>query len=208
MAGNRIAPVSNAALRALWLDPHETLTSIAAKAKCSPDTVGLRAKAMGLPSRLVIRDKTKFKRSEIFRAMWRVGVSSYEMADHFGVNQAAISRAAVKAELPPRRAGQAPRMTLTAFLETLLASRMAADRKAELAAARGEVAAVEPVDFDALFPLSGDEQPSVVAQEWLRLHGEGLTAAEAAARRGLCRRAASRWAEGRGISWAAGRVAA
>lgn len=201
MVGRRIAPISNAVLRALWLDPAETRQSIAAKAGCSYCAVYNRARAMGLPSRLTVRRRGAFLTSPLFEAMWRAGVSGYDMARHFGVAQSSISRAAAAADLPARRAGQAARMTLAQFRQTLLAAQMQLRRKIEIALLLGKPAPSPKVDLVALFPAN-PALPSVVSQAWLHLHSLGLTAAEAAQARGLGVRTANKWASQHGLRWA------
>lgn len=202
MVCRKITPVSNATIRALWLDPDARMDSIAARAGCSYDTVRNRALAMGLPPRTVLRDTTHFHRTPLFRAMWRAGVSAYAMARHYGVSQSAISRAAHKAGLPERKAGLQPPITLTGFVETLLAARMSAARAAELARGSDPQAVPVPVDLEALFPGPADALP-LTGQHWRALMEAGLTAREAAARRGLSEKAAYKWADRHGLQWAA-----
>jgi len=199
MVCRRIKPMSDADLRRMWLDPRETMTSMSAKAGCSYDTIAIRARRLRLPSRLEIRDTTRIDRGELFRAMWRAGVSGYAIAGYFGVHQSSVSRVAAELGLEPRKAGQQPHMTLAQFAEALLAARMKAARAAEVARQKGQPVPVAPVDLEALFPAR--HPLTVSGQSWAHLHGLGLTAAEAAGLLGRDVRTARRWAAKCGLIW-------
>ena len=73
--------------------------------------------------------------AEFVKAAWQAGVSGYQIAAFFGLDQSTISHAATnRLGMPKRRPGFQPAMTMDQFLETRLSARMAEAARIEQAA--------------------------------------------------------------------------
>lgn len=198
MSGVR-APLSNAALQKAWTDPAETVETLRVRFGCSYARLARRAAVLGLPPRTKLHAVARFKRDDLFAAMWQAGVLSTEMARHYGVDRSVISRSARSMGLSPRDGGRSSFISFAEFAEVLVAARMAAARKVEIAVCAGrDVPAA--VDMAQLFPEALNRRGGA-AREWAALHANGLTAAEAADRRGRTTAAARGWARSHGLRW-------
>jgi len=72
---------------------------------CTRQAVGWRARRLGLPSRAKVRKK--LIRDDELRTMWLAGVSSTDIAAHFGMaSRSCVSRAVMLAGLPRRVRGK------------------------------------------------------------------------------------------------------
>lgn len=131
MSGTRCAGgsarVDDETFTRLWLDLRISTAEIARVCGVWQCSVSRRAKRLGLPSRAA-RRRRRFD-YELACEMWRAGVCAQKIADFFGVDMSAISRAASGMGLPPRPRGFRG-ITLGEFREILLARAMAAEAEA------------------------------------------------------------------------------
>lgn len=145
--------VNLAAFQKLWANPKVTIQRIADAMGITRQAVGQRAKALGLPSRGHLR---QIKHEPALLAeMWAAGVSTEEIAAHFGMaHRACASKAARNANLPKRARGASGKrnggwvagMTLAEFLEAKAAEKFKAAILAEQRQLQAAQRAVDQVE--------------------------------------------------------------
>lgn len=137
----------NAPLRSITRETLEPLWSrldipterIAAALGVTRQGLSWKAKTLGLPPRTLNRAPQKKLDDELFARMWMAGVSSTDMARHFGyAGRGALSKRRVLLGLPGRtrkrgcrkHGGWAETISLTQFLEMEMAEKLAARKAA------------------------------------------------------------------------------
>lgn len=128
----------------LWSRGDLTFDEIGARLGYTGRHVCHLVRAAGLPPRAKLR-RVDYD-VDLVRRAWLAGVAGSDIARHFGREQSTISSKRRHLDLPARRAGFRPTMTMDAFLaaeaEAQLAAAMAADA-ARVRAAHAERAAAE-----------------------------------------------------------------
>lgn len=131
-AGTRL---SVAAFSRLWADRSLTVAQIAAAiGVASEQAVAARAKKRGLPDRNDMKGASRRKIDVAeFKAMWAFGVSTREIAAHFGISVAGVKIAVARYDLPRRmgRSGCRPQLTVADYRTAVAVARMADVAKAE-----------------------------------------------------------------------------
>lgn len=126
--------ISHKRIREAWAASHtKTKRAVAAELGVDPRTLRNWARDMGLGC-LPDGPRPSYD-AELLRAAWLAGVSGYQIAALFGLDQSTISHAATnRLGLAKRKAGTKPKMTMAQFLEARLAARMTETAKIERAA--------------------------------------------------------------------------
>ena len=129
---SRGKPFNREIFARLWNDHSIPTKRIAAALGLSRQGVSHRARRMGLPHRTKVRKR--LHDPQLLKELWLFGVSSKEIAEHFGMaHHACACRAARKLGLPKRTRGKGKgglggwgeRLPISAFWEAKLGERMA-----------------------------------------------------------------------------------
>ena len=125
-----LANITKETLAPIWGRHDIPIRVMADALGVSRQAVSQRARALGLPSREKVR--IKLSRDDEFRRLWLAGVSTKDIAAHFGYrSHSCITVRRRGLGLPPRtrskgggRCGWAETITLTEFREVELARKM------------------------------------------------------------------------------------
>ncbi|RHZ96479.1 winged helix-turn-helix domain-containing protein [Cereibacter sphaeroides] len=131
MKAHRGKIVSNAEFRRLWLDNTISAKEIGQRLDISLSAVSWRARSRGLPPRkkgLAMRAHRRIT-AEALRPLWVCGVNLAGLAEHFGVKEEAITKAARRLGMPPRSVTRWNSITLEQYRAQQLADRMAEEAR-------------------------------------------------------------------------------
>lgn len=125
--------INREAFEVLWFKPTVSIQQMADAMGVKRQAVTWRARSFGLPDRTKMRARKI--QPELFREMWEAGVSTHEIARHFGLScHSSACAMARHLDLPRRVRGKSGKMnggcaatiTVREFYEMKLARRMAA----------------------------------------------------------------------------------
>lgn len=128
--------VSEAEFRRMWMDRTLSLNDIAARLNINFKNVSARAKRRGLPKRDEAGVAARLVRIDCpqFPRMWALGVSTADMALHYGVALGTIWYTARRLGLPRRKLNRWHMLSLADFRAIQLREALAARAREEQAA--------------------------------------------------------------------------
>lgn len=101
-----LANITREVLEPIWCRRDIPTAKVAERLGVTRQALSLRAKTLGLPSRAGNQESHKRGDDDLFRRMWEAGVSTGDMARHFGYSYAAcISTRRRNMGLPARPRG-------------------------------------------------------------------------------------------------------
>jgi hypothetical protein len=123
--------ISPATLRARYGDGVPTAV-IAAEFGIGRRALCRRAKKLGLSRGFKTKKPCITPKDEpLFASMWRAGIASGEIADHFKISARTVVNTCKRIGLPARGLGQRPKLTLAQFFEAQLGELMAHQARVE-----------------------------------------------------------------------------